>query len=318
MKLNVRRSATEALAKYRSLSAPAAHAKYRDKLKAIIDIYKMDDFALDEGCMIDVRGTFPATYVIFPFDSGSNFVSYVGQTIDGDIVWTKPDRLTSGAQITKEHMIDELFREQKGLYFGDADDLLHKLADINQQEAQTIKGRSISRERLPLTILKSICKFATEDQIADMELQPVTDFDVDMSFLDIQKDFLSAMDSHISAFDNTQSASQQSQPAAQQQPQASTNQSLTVDQAIQQMRTTGGEMIVNGKRGLVVEIFYDASAGKHRARTNDGVNGLMNARFPKDKRQDRAVYVVPRHEVSLANKCYAISNSVPLDSYRVR
>lgn len=97
-----------------------------------------------------------------------------------------------------------------------------------------------------------------------------------------------------------------------------TSASVSIDQALLDMHRTGGIQTVAGKTGYVVEIFTDYTAGKLRARANDGSNGLMNVRFPNAARQRDAVYVVPASDMKLANNCYSIANSVPLDRYRVR
>ena len=65
-------------------------------------------------------------------------------------------------------------------------------------------------------------------------------------------------------------------------------------------------------------VFFGYSAGKLRARTNDGSRGVMNCRFPNSQRTRDAVFIVPKYEVGLANNCYSISNSVPVANYRVR
>lgn len=85
---------------------------------------------------------------------------------------------------------------------------------------------------------------------------------------------------------------------------------------IEQMHSTGGEITINGKSGLLFEV-YQSTVG-NRVRTNDGVNGLNIAAFPANFREDNAIYLVPADKVSWNGSNYRISSDVDLFNCRVK
>ena len=88
--------------------------------------------------------------------------------------------------------------------------------------------------------------------------------------------------------------------------------------AISYMMKQGGEVSYNGLTGLPVYVSYDYTANKLRAKTNDGHHGVAFVAFPNSARFNDALYLVPLLQVTWTGKNYRISNSVPLDKYRVQ
>lgn len=60
--------------------------------------------------------------------------------------------------------------------------------------------------------------------------------------------------------------------------------------------------------GYIIEIIYDYSAHKLRARTNDGVNGIGWVAFPNNLRKQDAVYFVKEAALSFNGKNYRVSD----------
>ena len=61
--------------------------------------------------------------------------------------------------------------------------------------------------------------------------------------------------------------------------------------------------------GYIIEIVYDYSAHKLRARTNDGTNGTGWVAFPNALRTQGAVYFVTKYALSYNGKNYRVSNA---------
>lgn len=64
--------------------------------------------------------------------------------------------------------------------------------------------------------------------------------------------------------------------------------------------------------GFIVEIVYDYSAHKLRARTNDGVNGIGWVAFPNDLRKQDAVYFVQKGALTFNGKNYRVTQNTKI------
>lgn len=191
------------------------------------------------------------------------------------------------------------------------EELLEGLAKLENTKynnaANVVKSLIENKQATPRQALQNIVQMIPQDEYIKMGMSGFEEYEVELAFDTVQKALKDVLEEYADSVPQSSSASSATSTAG-----------LSVEDAVRAMLKTGGEMTVAGKTGYVVEIFYDYSAGKLRARTNDGSRGVMNCRFPNSQRTRDAVFIVPKYEVGLANNCYSISNSVPVANYRVR
>ena len=297
--------------------------KNLDAMLAAKSLSEFDKACADAGITIPSRDHLPFAYVAYPINKEHYAVAIVGMNASTyDVFPLFSYSLLAGVPLTSLKLLNEIstLPTVKSCLIYSKDEILAALRNSGLQQAQAMADTFDTQEyqsKTPLDMLKQIVNnfgATTQDMIGLTGLEL---YEIEDALPAIQQKLKHTFDLMMSNMqDQAQAPAAQTTTATQNT--TSSTSSLTVDAAVQRMRQTGGEMEVNGKKGLVVEIFYDSQAGKLRARTNDGQHGLMNARFPNSYRERDAVFVVPKWDVSLANKCYAISNTVPLSNYRVR
>lgn len=152
------------------------------------------------------------------------------------------------------------------------------------------------------------------DVVADLDLSYIDDLTLKMQLSSVIydiRDTIEGLGIHLnSASSTTRSASSAATSSTKGTP---VEQSTKGDLARRMMDGEGTFVwtMQNGSKsyGYIIEIIYDYSARKLRARTDDGRNGIGWVAFPNSLRKQDAVYFVKKNALTFNGKNYRVSNA---------